>query len=210
MAHPFLRLKGIALPMPRDNIDTDELIPIAENTRTSTKGWGDGLFAAKRYLDGLGHTPDPSFILNQPPYHRAEILLAGTNLGCGSSRESAVWALRDFGFRIVVAASFNETFKRNCVINGLAPLILPRDDVERLSQQVIADPALGMSVDLLDSELWIGGAREQAGTIPFVLDPFYRTLLTTGKTEDDLLGGLRGAIDQRRAEITKSQCWLAS
>ena len=90
MLRPIHRLRAIALPLLRDNIDTDELIPVWENTRLNTVGWGDGLFAAQRYLDGAGHTPDPRFILNQAPFDQAAILIGGANFGSGSSRESAV------------------------------------------------------------------------------------------------------------------------
>ncbi len=132
----------------RDNVDTDELIPVSENTRVSQTGWGDGLFAGRRYLPGAGGEagrirPIPAFILNRPPFDRAAIVVGGANFGCGCSRESAVWALRDYGFRAVVAVSFNETFERNCIINGVAPLAVPAADAARLAAAVIARDAGG-------------------------------------------------------------------
>lgn len=211
MGQPFKRLHGIALPLLRDNVDTDELIPVSENTRASARGWGDGLFASKRYLDGPGRTPNPSFILNQAPFDRASVLVSGENFGCGSSRESAVWALRDFGLKVVAAVSFNETFRRNCIINGLAPVAISRADAERLAAAARADPDAGVSVDLEAGHLWIGSDGADAeGAIAFQLDPFYVTLLTTGLTEDELLANDQPAIDQRRTVLRHENPWLAA
>lgn len=208
MPNPITTLHAVALPLLRDNVDTDELIPVSENTRVSEKGWGDGLFAAQRYLEGAGHhTPDPSFILNQAPYDRAEIVLSGANFGCGSSRESAVWALRDYGFRVVAAISFNETFKRNCIINGLAPLTVAREDAERLAADIAKDPEAGVSVDLERGTLCRG---EHGADIAFQLDPFYRALLTSGRAEDDMLGALQADIDCRREALVDAGPWLRS
>ncbi|WP_337050199.1 3-isopropylmalate dehydratase small subunit [Serratia fonticola] len=119
--------QSIACPLMRDNIDTDALLPTSENTRIAVAGYGESLFAFWRYLDLASRTPDPAFVLNNPTYQSAQILLSGANFGCGSSRESAVWALRDFGFRVIIAKSFNETFLRNCITNGLAPLTADND-----------------------------------------------------------------------------------
>lgn len=207
MPRPIINLHAIALPLLRDNVDTDELIPVSENTRVSMDGWGDGLFAAKRYLDGAGRTPNPDFILNQPPFDRSAILVSGANFGCGSSRESAVWALRDYGFRVVVAVSFNETFKRNSIVNGLAPLTVARADAERLAAAITQRPDLGVSIDLERGTL---AHAAPAATFPFELDPFYRALLTNGSTEDDMLGALQGEIDLRRDAMMAAQPWLRS
>lgn len=203
MPEPISTLHAVALPLLRDNVDTDELIPVSENTRVSMIGWGDGLFAAKRYLDGAGRTPDPAFILNQAPYDRARIVVSGANFGCGSSRESAVWALRDYGFRVVVAISFNETFNRNCIVNGLAPLTIARADAERLAADITRNPEAGVSVDLVSGTLLHGNAP-----IAFQLDPFYRALLTSGRTEDDMLGSLQPEIDRRREALLGAPTWL--
>lgn len=207
MPDPIIRLHAIALPLLRDNVDTDELIPVSENTRVSEAGWGDGLFAAKRYLDGAGHTPDPAFILNQAPFNRAAILVSGANFGCGSSRESAVWALRDYGFRVVAAISFNETFKRNCIVNGLAPLAIARADAERLAAGVAELPETTVSVDLEGGTLRHG---EHGAPIAFQLDPFYQALLKSGHTEDDMLGALQPEIDRRREALLSAGPWLRS
>ncbi len=205
MPEKIARLHAVALPLLRDNVDTDELIPVSENTRATTIGWGDGLFATKRYLDAKARLPDPDFILNQAPYDRAAILVSGANFGCGSSRESAVWALRDYGFRVVVAASFNETFKRNCIINGVAPLVVARADGERLAAGIARDPQAGLSVDLTAGTIGQGDHR-----FAFELDPFYAALLTSGRTEEDMLAELQPVIDARRAAMLDAQPSLRS
>ncbi|MDR3463103.1 MAG: 3-isopropylmalate dehydratase small subunit [Beijerinckiaceae bacterium] len=210
MPPALTRLKAIALPLLRDNIDTDELIPVSENTRVSMSGWGDGLFASKRYLDGVGRTLDPSFILNQAPFDQAGILIAGDNFGCGSSRESAVWALRDYGFRAVVATTFNETFQRNCIVNGVAPLAMSREDIESLAADVMRDPWREVCLDLNSGMLFRDGTADPGQAFAFRLDPFYCTLLTTGQTEDDLLETLRDAIDRRRDSLVSAAPWLRS
>lgn len=209
MPRPISRLHAIVLPLLRDNIDTDELIPVSENTRVSQTGWGDGLFAGQRYLPGAngeaGRAPNPCFILNRSPFDRATIIVAGANFGCGSSRESAVWALRDYGFRAVVAISFNETFKRNCIINGLAPLAVSPADATRIASAAARDPEAGMTVDLE-----AGTVTPPAPELPaaFALDPFYRVLLTTGRTEDDELAALQPRVDERRAALARDWPWL--
>lgn len=175
------RISAIACPILRDDIDTDALIPVSENTRMETKGFGDALFASWRYTDVAARTPDPTFILNTEPFRRAEILLAGRNFGCGSSRESAVWALRDYGFKAVIAVSFNETFQRNCVENGIMPLIVEENDAAALAATVLANPIAPISIDLASM------TAAADAHYPLKLDPFYRRLIAEGMTESDLL-----------------------
>jgi 3-isopropylmalate/(R)-2-methylmalate dehydratase small subunit len=208
MPTPLSRLHAIALPMSRDNIDTDELIPVFENTRTvQDRGWGDGLFAGQRYLDGVGHTPNPVFILNQAPFDRARIVVAGANFGCGSSRESAAWALRDYGVRVVLAASFNETFKRNAVGNGLAPLIVRPHDLQSLQAAIREDPQRGLTIDLPAGSIQVGVTGP---TFSFALDPYECALLTTGRTEDDMLDEVQQSVDARRDALLEQAPWLRS
>jgi 3-isopropylmalate/(R)-2-methylmalate dehydratase small subunit len=209
MPRPISHLHGIALPLLRDNVDTDEIIPVWENTRFETVDWGDGLFAAKRYIDGAGHTSNPHFILNKTPFDRATLLVSGVNFGSGSSRESAVWALRDYGFRAVIAVSFNETFMRNCIINGVAPLMISRIDAEDLVMSIISAPCVGVTLTLQDGILR-HGADPPGRSIAFQLDGFYCDLLTTGRTEDELLGNWQADIDMRRKRMLESSPWLQS
>ena len=126
--------RGVAAPLLRINIDTDAIIPSREMKRVSKSGLGAGLFAGWRYLDAPARTPDPDFVLNQPAFAGASILLAGANFGCGSSREHAVWALVEFGIRAVVAPSFGAIFYGNCIRNGLLPIELPEDVVRSLAE----------------------------------------------------------------------------
>ncbi len=129
---PFVVWRGVAAPMLRPNIDTDAIIPSREMKRVSKTGLGEGLFAGERYLDSKTRQPNPGFILNNPSYSDCSILLGGPNFGCGSSREHAVWALREYGIRAIVAQGFGSIFANNCVRNGLLPVILSKQQIEAL------------------------------------------------------------------------------
>jgi 3-isopropylmalate/(R)-2-methylmalate dehydratase small subunit len=166
---PFITHTGRALPLRRSNVDTDQIIPAEYLKRVSRAGFGDGLFAAWR--------EDPSFVLNQPRYAGATVLLAGTDFGIGSSREHAVWALTDYGFRAVIAPRFGDIFRSNATKAGLLPVILPEATVSALQDAVEADPGTEVTVDL--------GAREvraaAAGiTAPFAIDDYTRWRLMEG------------------------------
>lgn len=134
---PFLTHIGIAAPLILDNIDTDQIIPSREMKTVSKTGLKQGLFAGQRYLDE--RKPNPNFILNMPEYKSATILLSGQNFGCGSSREHAVWALKDYGFRAVIAQSFGEIFYNNCVRNGILPVQLSSKAIAALGREVRLD-----------------------------------------------------------------------
>jgi 3-isopropylmalate/(R)-2-methylmalate dehydratase small subunit len=146
---PFEPITAVALPLLRDNIDTDALIPSREITTVSKTGLASGLFAGWRYVDGDHTKPDPAFALNDPVYDGAQILVAGDNFGCGSSREQAVWALAEYGFRVLAAPSFNPIFYRNCVRNGIVPAMLPLSKIREIAHWVSADPQTNrLSIDL--------------------------------------------------------------
>lgn len=138
--------RGVAAPLMRANIDTDAIIPSREMKRVSKSGLADGLFAGWRYLNEGERVPDPAFALNQPAYAGASILLAGPNFGCGSSREHAVWALREFGIRAVIAPSFGAIFQNNCIRNGLLPVELGEDALQELARHTLHGP---LTVDLV-------------------------------------------------------------
>ena len=127
----FTRLQGIAAPLPIDNVDTDAIIPSKETQSVSRSGYGDKLFANWRYLPGT-RVPNPDFVLNQTPFDQAVVLIGGSNFGCGSSREAAVWALVQFGIRAVIAESFGAIFRNNCIRNGVLPVTLTRGSLDRL------------------------------------------------------------------------------
>ena len=131
MSSPFSRVTGPAAPLLLDNIDTDAIIPSRETKSVSRAGYGEKLFANWRYEPGT-RTEKPDFVLNQPPYRGAVVLLAGHNFGCGSSREAAAWSLVQFGIRCVVASSFGAIFRTNSIRNGLLPVALDATDVRTL------------------------------------------------------------------------------
>lgn len=137
---PLTVLTAVAAPLLRDNIDTDAIIPSREMRSVSKTGLADGLFAGWRYRAIGGRDPDSSFVLNQPDYANAQILLSGSNFGCGSSREHAAWALAEYGVRAIIAPSFNPIFYGNCIRNGIVPIIIAQDDVTTLAVGVAADP----------------------------------------------------------------------
>jgi 3-isopropylmalate/(R)-2-methylmalate dehydratase small subunit len=187
---PFVTHTGRALPLRRTNVDTDQIIPAEYLKRVSRIGFGDGLFAAWR--------EDPAFVLNQPQYESATILLAGTDFGIGSSREHAVWALMDYGFRAVIAPRFGDIFRTNSTKAGLLPVILPEATVNALQDAVEADPNAVITVDL-DGRVVLA---EAAGIkAPFELDDYTRWRLLEGL--DDIGLTLRHtdgitAFEQRR------------
>jgi 3-isopropylmalate/(R)-2-methylmalate dehydratase small subunit len=166
---PFVTHTGRAIPLRRSNVDTDQIIPAEYLKRVSREGFGDGLFAAWR--------EDPAFVLNQPQYAEATILVAGTDFGIGSSREHAVWALTDYGFRAVIAPRFGDIFRTNSTKAGLLPVILPEDTVTALQDAIEADPATEITVDLDAREVLLPAAGIKAA---FDLDDYTRWRLMEG------------------------------
>lgn len=148
---PFTVHVGRAVPLRRSNVDTDQIIPAAFLKRVSRTGFADGLFATWR--------SQPGFVLDDPAYAGASVLLAGPDFGTGSSREHAVWALQDGGFRAVVSARFGDIFRGNALRAGLLPVQLPAESVEALMAGVEADPSLEVTVDLVARELWTTRGR---------------------------------------------------
>jgi 3-isopropylmalate/(R)-2-methylmalate dehydratase small subunit len=195
---PFTSHTGRGVPLRRTNVDTDQIIPASYLKRVSRTGFGDGLFAAWR--------EDPGFVLNQPAYAGATILIAGTDFGIGSSREHAVWALADYGFRVVVAPRFGDIFRNNATKAGLLPVRLPSGVVAALQDAVEADPATEVTVDLAARELRsaslagktpYGRASASAGetglSAPFEIDDYTRWRLMEGL--DDIGLTLRHATE---------------
>jgi 3-isopropylmalate/(R)-2-methylmalate dehydratase small subunit len=164
---PFTTLTGTAVPLRRSDVDTDQIIPSDWLKRVERTGFGKGLFSEWR--------EDPAFVLNQPERAGAAVLVAGENFGTGSSREHAVWALTDYGFRVVISARFADIFRGNSLKGGLLPVQLPADVVEQLMTLVEADPSLEVTVDLDRREVRAAGI-----TAPFELDDFTRWRLMEG------------------------------
>ena len=151
----FATVEGLVAPLDRPNVDTDAIIPKQFLKSIKRSGFGPNLFDEWRYLeqgepgmDNATRSLNPDFILNEPRYQGASILLGRDNFGCGSSREHAVWALLDYGFRVVIAPSFADIFFNNCFKNGVLPVVLPAETVEQLFQEVAATPGYQLSVDL--------------------------------------------------------------
>ncbi|MBO2606099.1 3-isopropylmalate dehydratase small subunit [Shewanella algae] len=140
--------QGIAVPLDSANVDTDQIIPKQFLSKVTKDGFGVHLFHDWRYLDDAGEQPDPTFVMNQPRYQGASILLARENFGCGSSREHAPWALADYGLRVIIAPSFADIFYGNAINNGLLPVILEAAEVQQLFEEVTATEGSEIKVDL--------------------------------------------------------------
>jgi 3-isopropylmalate/(R)-2-methylmalate dehydratase small subunit len=154
----FVRLKAIAAPVLRVNIDTDVIIPSKEMKGVSKTGLSVGMFANWRYTNVAARVENPDFILNREPYRKAQILLSGSNFGCGSSREHAVWAMKEWGFKAVIAPSFGAIYYGNCVRNGILPVVLPDDAVQKIAAWVEQDPAANqVDIDLPSQKVHAAG-----------------------------------------------------
>jgi 3-isopropylmalate/(R)-2-methylmalate dehydratase small subunit len=169
---PFTTHAGRAVPLRRSNVDTDQIIPAEYLKQVSRTGFGKGLFAAWR--------EDPSFVLNQPQYEGATILVAGTDFGTGSSREHAVWALTDYGFRAVIAPRFGDIFRSNATKAGLLPVALPEPTVAALQDAIEADPATEVIIDLASRTVLAAVLRTPAIKAPFEIDDYTRWRLMEG------------------------------
>jgi len=188
----FEVLTAVAAPLLRANVDTDAIIPSREMKSVSKTGLAAGLFAGWRYTQIGGREPDPEFVLNQPAYAGARILLAGENFGCGSSREHAVWALLEYGFRAILAPSFSPIFRMNCVRNGIVPICLPATTIAALAESVaIAPQARRVTVDLVRQVV----SGPDGAVHPFAIDPESREMLLEGLDAIDLTLKQRGAIE---------------
>ena len=185
---PFTALSAAAVPLRMENVDTDQIIPARYLTAVTKDGMGAGLFSWIRYHpDG---TPKADFVLNQPEYQGARILIAGRNFGSGSSREHAVWALTDYGFRCVISPGFADIFYNNSLKNGLLPVTLAEEVVAMLWDLVEEEPATTIQVDLRSQTVTLPDGQQHS----FAIDPFRKICLVEGL--DDL-----GYISSKEAEI---------
>lgn len=171
----FKQHKGIVAPLDSANVDTDAIIPKQFLQKVNRIGFGKHLFNDWRFLDDAGLQPNPAFVLNQPRYAGASILLARENFGCGSSREHAPWALADYGFKTLIAPSFADIFYGNAINNGLVPVRLKEEEVEALFQLVAAHPGLQIEVDLEANQVRAGEL-----SFGFEIDEFRRYCLLNG------------------------------
>lgn len=166
---PILQIKGTALPLGRSDVDTDQIIPSEWLKRVERTGFGKGLFAEWR--------EDPNFVLNNPNYSGAKILLAGPNFGTGSSREHAVWALTDYGFEAVISPRFGDIFKNNSTKAGLVPIVLDQDVVDSISAQVTRDPRTEIIINIADRTVTVASIGVSAS---FPMDDFTQYRLLEG------------------------------
>jgi 3-isopropylmalate/(R)-2-methylmalate dehydratase small subunit len=205
--------RGLVAPMDRDNVDTDAIIPKQFLKSIARSGFGPNLFDAWRYLDAgepgqdpASRKPNPDFVLNQPRYQGASVLLARRNFGCGSSREHAPWALQQYGFRVLIAPSFADIFFNNCFKNGLLPLVLPESQVARLFDEVAAFPAYALTIDLPRQVV----VKPDGSEFAFDVEPFRKYCLVNGF--DDIGLTLRHADKIRafEAERLARMPWLAA
>ena len=184
---PFTTLTSTALPLRTENVDTDQIIPARYLTAVTQEGMGDGLFSWWRYArDG---SPNPDFVLNQPQYRGSKILVAGRNFGIGSSREHAVWALTQYGFRAVISPAFADIFYNNSLKNGLLPIRMPEETVGRLLDLVEEVPRTSICIDLTSQSVTLPDVNDDTvgnleGPWSFDIDPFRKQCLLRGL--DDL------------------------
>jgi 3-isopropylmalate/(R)-2-methylmalate dehydratase small subunit len=201
---PFTQLTGIAAPLPLANVDTDKIIPARFLKTIKRTGLGKNLFDAIRFrADG---SENPDFVLNQEPYRRAEILIAGPNFGCGSSREHAPWALLDFGIRCVIAPDFADIFHNNCFKNGILPIRLPQEVCELLMEDARLGPNSRISIDL-ERQVVVRPNGEEIG---FEVDPFRKHCLLHGLDDIGLTMEKQGAIEAYETRSRSAQPWLSA
>ncbi len=209
---PFQRHTGIVAPIDRENVDTDAIIPKQFLKSIKRSGFGPNLFDEWRYLDHgepgqdpASRRPNPDFVLNQPRYRGASVLLARRNFGCGSSREHAPWALEQYGFRALIAPSFADIFFNNCFKNGLLPIQLAEEKVVRLFDAVLAFPGYVLTIDLAEQTV----TKPDGEELGFEIEPFRKYCLLGGY--DDIGLTLRHAekIRAYEAERLLTKPWLA-
>ena len=204
--------QGLVAPMDRENVDTDAIIPKQFLKSIRKTGFGPNLFDEWRYLDhgepGMdpaSRQPNPEFVLNQPRYAGASVLLARKNFGCGSSREHAPWALQQYGFRAILAPSFADIFFNNCFKNGVLPIVLPEATIAKLFDEVMVFPGYQLTVDL-DRQVIVKGDGSE---IPFDVQPFRKYCLLNGFDDIGLTLRHQDKIKSFEAERLAKKPWLA-
>jgi len=199
----FTTLTGVAAPLPMMNVDTDMIIPKQFLKTILRSGLGVNLFDEMRYRDDGSENPD--FVLNKPAYREAKILVTGANFGCGSSREHAPWALLDFGIRCIVAPSFADIFYNNCFKNGILPIALPQEEIDKLMDDASRGSNAVLTVDL-DAQTITG---PDGGTIEFEVDPFRKHCLLNGLDDIGLTLEKEDAIAAFEARRAAAEPWRA-
>jgi 3-isopropylmalate/(R)-2-methylmalate dehydratase small subunit len=209
--NPFTIHQGVVAPLDRANVDTDAIIPKQFLKSIKRSGFGPNLFDEWRYLDKgepgqdpSTRRPNPDFVLNQPRYAKASVLLVRENFGCGSSREHAPWALDQYGFRALIAPSYADIFNNNCYKNGLLPIVLPASQVDKLFDEVAAFPGYALTIDLPRQVV----VKPDGSELAFDVEPFRKQCLVNGW--DDIGLTLRHADKIRAFEAQRlaAKPWL--
>jgi len=198
---PFTTLTGVAAPLDIMNVDTDMIIPKQYLKTIKRTGLGTGLFSEMRYKEDGSDNPD--FVLNKPAYRKAEILVAGDNFGCGSSREHAPWALLDFGIRCVISTSFADIFYNNCFKNGILPITVSQADLDKLMDDARRGANATMTIDLPSQEI----RGPDGGVVKFEIDSFRKHLLLNGLDDIGLTMEKSSAISSFEQKLSTSRPW---
>jgi 3-isopropylmalate/(R)-2-methylmalate dehydratase small subunit len=199
---PFTTLTGVAAPLDIMNVDTDMIIPKQYLKTIKRTGLGTGLFAEMRFNEDGSENKD--FVLNQPAYRKAQILVAGDNFGCGSSREHAPWALLDFGIRCVISTSFADIFYNNCFKNGILPITVSQSDLDKLMDDARRGSNATLSIDLEAQEI----RGPDGGVVNFDLDSFRKHLLLNGLDDIGLTMAKAPSIQSYEDKAAKTRPWL--
>ncbi len=200
--HPFTKLTSVAAPLKVINVDTDMIIPKQYLKTIKRTGLGSALFSEMRYDEQGKENPD--FVLNQPAYRKAEILVAGDNFGCGSSREHAPWALLDFGIKCVISTSFADIFYNNCFKNGILPIVVTQNELDKLFDDAERGSNATLSVDLATQEI----KGPDGGSIKFEIDPWRKHCLLNGLDDIALTLAKKPAIEAYEAKASGDRGWL--
>jgi 3-isopropylmalate/(R)-2-methylmalate dehydratase small subunit len=198
----FTVLEGVAAPLPMINVDTDKVIPKQYLKTIKRTGLGKGLFAEMRYKDDGSENPD--FVLNKPAYRNAKIIVAGDNFGCGSSREHAPWALLDFGIRCVISTSFADIFYNNCFKNGILPIKVSPEDLEKLFDDAERGANATLTVDLAKQEI----RRPDGGVVRFDIDQFRKHCLLNGLDDIGLTMVKSDKIADHEEKAKAARPWM--
>jgi 3-isopropylmalate/(R)-2-methylmalate dehydratase small subunit len=199
---PIRTITGVAIPFGRDDVDTDRLIPIRFLRKPLSAGYGNFLLADDRF-DANGREIS-EFIFNQSVYRGATILVSGKNFGCGSAREGAVYAVRDYGIRTVVAAGFSDIFRMNCCWNGVLPVVLPEDAIKRLCEQLLAKPGAPMNVDLEHQTVTGPGGERHT----FAIDKSVKQRLLAGLDDIGVTQQYQQRIDDFERAYFEEMPWI--
>ena len=201
---PFQTLTATAAKLDQVNVDTDQIIPKQFLKKIERTGFGIHLFHDWRFIDDAGQKPNPDFILNQPRYQGAQILVAGDNFGCGSSREHAPWALLDYGFRSIIAPSFADIFYNNCAKNGILLVALPEASVQQLFKEIEDNVGCELTVDLPNQKVQSPKGLE----FSFEIDPFVKHRLLNGLDDIGWTLQFQSEIEKFEASYQKQAPWM--